>query len=721
MSLDAAMKIAISGMNASQFALANTANNIANVNTPGYARKVVQFENQTAGTDAAGVRISGVTRAIDLFLAREQLVASAQAKRFQAVAIIHDRLQSLLGSPGDNISFTGKLDSLLNSIPGLATDPGSSVRRTALVNSMDGFAAEINRISQLVQDLRAEADRRIIDSLTRVNNAILRIHELNPAIAREERVGRDATALVDQRESALREIAKVIDIRTNTMSGGIMGVSTTSGVVLLDQIPRELTYSPPATVNTQVQFPQIIVNKLDVQSNTLTPTGDVIDPNVRSGALRGLLDVRSRELPQIAAGLGEFAGQVIDALNAVHNDNSAVPAASSMTGRNVGVVATDLHASFTGKVTLATLDANNKYVNRVEIDFDANTFSTNGGGAVALGGTTIGDVLTDVNTALGAGTLVLSNGALTFAAPAGATGVATLQDATTPSARGGRGFSHFFGLNDVMSAQVPSNFDTGFAAGEVHGFGSSGIMSVSLKSADGQVAKTFDLDFASIGGANFSNVVTDLNTGLNGFGTFALDSNGAMSFSPSDTYKDYNLVVTSDATSRGASSKSLSDLFGIGDRYVQDAAFQVKVRSDILADPKKLALAKLDMSANALAGTVPALTVGDNRGVIDFQNVATRTYSFAAVGGLSATTTTLAAFGATVLGDMASKAEQSSVREKDSGALAAELEARISADSGVNLDEELANMILFQNAYAASARMIAAARDLFDILLQLSG
>ena len=83
-----------------------------------------------------------------------------------------------------------------------------------------------------------------------------------------------------------------------------MGGSTTSGVVLLDQVPRKLTYSPPATVNTQVQFPQIIVNKLDVQSKVLTPTGDVIDPNVRSGALRGLLDVRSQELPQIASGLG---------------------------------------------------------------------------------------------------------------------------------------------------------------------------------------------------------------------------------------------------------------------------------------------------------------------------------------------------------------------------------------------------------------------------------
>ena len=720
MSLDTAMKIAISGLSASQTALSNTANNIANVNTPGYARKVVQFENQTAGTEAAGVKISGVTRTVDLFLAREQLVALAQARRFQAAAIIHDRLQSLLGSPGDNVSLTGKLDDLLNNIPALTTDPASGVRRTALVNSMDTFAAEINRVSKLTQELRGEADRRISEALGRVNNAILRIHSLNPAIAREEVVGRDATALIDQRESALREIAKIVDVRVNTMTGGIMGVSTTSGVVLLDQVPRKLTYTPPGVINTQVRFSQIIVNKVDPVSQVLTPTGAVIDPNVRSGELRGLLDVRSQELPEIASSLGEFAGQVVDALNAAHNSNSTVPAASTLTGRNVGVLATDLHASFTGKVTLATLSATNNYVNRVEIDFDANTISKNGAAAVAISGTTIADVISDVNTALGAGTLVLSNGALTFAAPTGASGVAALQDATTPSARGGRGFSHFFGLNDIMSSQVPSHFDTGFAATDAHGYGNSGIMSLVLTGPNGQTAKTFSLDFASIGGANFSNVVTDLNTGLNGFGSFALDSNGAMSFTPTASYKDYKLAVTSDTTSRGASTKSLSDQFGIGDRYVQDAAFGVKVRSDILSDPKKLALAKLDLSANALAGTVPGLTSGDNRGVIDFQNVSTNLYSFAAAGSLAATKTTLSTFGATVLSDLASKAEQSALRGKDSAALAAELEARISADSGVNLDEELANMILFQNAYSASARMIRTARDLFDILLQLS-
>ena len=48
------------------------------------------------------------------------------------------------------------------------------------------------------------------------------------------------------------------------------------------------------------------------------------------------------------------------------------------------------------------------------------------------------------------------------------------------------------------------------------------------------------------------------------------------------------------------------------------------------------------------------------------------------------------------------------------------LSARVKNDSGVNLDEELANMILFQNAFNASARIVAATRDMFDELLSIA-
>ena len=57
----------------------------------------------------------------------------------------------------------------------------------------------------------------------------------------------------------------------------------------------------------------------------------------------------------------------------------------------------------------------------------------------------------------------------------------------------------------------------------------------------------------------------------------------------------------------------------------------------------------------------------------------------------------------------------------DREALKDTLAIRVSEVSGINLDEELANMILFQNAYTASARLITTARELFDTLLEIAG
>ena len=68
MTLDSAIRIGIGGLNAAQFGLTQTTNNIANVNTPGYVRREVQFETRVAGTEASGVQVAGVRRVIDLFL-----------------------------------------------------------------------------------------------------------------------------------------------------------------------------------------------------------------------------------------------------------------------------------------------------------------------------------------------------------------------------------------------------------------------------------------------------------------------------------------------------------------------------------------------------------------------------------------------------------------------------------------------------------------------------
>jgi flagellar hook-associated protein 1 FlgK len=716
-SLSASLKIGVTGLSSNQFALATTANNIANVNTEGYVRKVTNFESQYVGKDQAGVAISGISRFIDQFLVREERVASAQQNRFGAMRGLHDQLQNLLGAPDDNITFSGRLDRVFQDIANLAPDPNSTVRRASAINEMGVYGNEVGRVSRVLQDLRGEADRRINVSLTTINTAVSRINDLNPKIRGALALGDDASGLLEQRDRAVRGISKEIDLRTFDLPGGGLGLVTGSGVVLLDALVRELNKVSAGTVGTKTEFAQISVDKVNPDGSKEAIT--FLDPVVESGKLRGLLDMRDIQLPAMAIELGEMAAKVNDQLNAAHNDNSTVPAPSTMVGRNVGVLGTDAH-NFTGTVTFGMLDATSTLTGRVAVDFTGGTVSLDGAAAVAIGGTTLNDVITAVNAQFGGAALTLVNGVMTFQATGASTGVAALQDSTTPSERGGRGFAHFFGLNDVMQAIEPSHFQSGLSGTDAHGFGTTGDITLQLKGPRGQVAREFTLDFATAGATTLADAVTALNSGFSGLASFALDANGELQATPRASLSDYRILTTDDSTARGSTGVSMSDLFGIGRAYKMDQAFQVVVRPDIVLDPKKLALAKLDLSATALAGTDSALTVGDNRGVVSLQSAGVVNISFPTAGDLSPTTSTITKYAGQVLSDFALKADEVVERESDSRALADEISARIVGETGVNLEEELANMILFQNAFNASARLLQTTREMFRELLAIN-
>lgn len=66
------------------------------------------------------------------------------------------------------------------------------------------------------------------------------------------------------------------------------------------------------------------------------------------------------------------------------------------------------------------------------------------------------------------------------------------------------------------------------------------------------------------------------------------------------------------------------------------------------------------------------------------------------------------------IGSLAGNAERLS---QTNAALAADLEARVASSTGVNLDEELSNLIVYQRAYGANARVIAAVDELWQTLL----
>ncbi len=721
MSLGLVNNIALSGIQTAQAGLRTTSNNITNVNTEGYDRKVQVQEARLVGNDGAGVQVAEIRRVVDQFLAKQYLIAGADAGRYDTMAKLYERLEAVLGAPEANTTITGRLDQLFAGLGTLPIEPDSTVRRASALTDISTWSNEVSRLADQMQLLRQDADRQVVSAVEDINTQILRIHELNKIVAREAHLGNDITTLEEQREDALTKLSGYLDVSTFDMGNGFLGVTAAGGMVLVDTGYRQLDYTAAGTVSTQTVFNQIMVRKTD-PDGLMIGTGSALDPNRRSGSLDGLLTMRDEKLPQFAESLGELASVVVDRLNAVHNANVAVPPPGTMVGRNTGLRGAD-ELNFTGSVTFAMLDSSNIYADRVVIDFDGGTID-NGGGAVAIGGSTLDDLISAVNGATGFNSAVfsLSAGVLTFdATVAGNAGAVIAQDASDPSLRGGRGFSHFFGMNDLMEASGEAHFDTGFESTDSHALTAGGSMTLQLRGSAGQVAVEFDLTVANINarGTTFQAMLDELNASANmgNYVTFSMNSDGALVATPVTAFAKYDVVVTSDSTARGASSKSLSDLFGIGPRYTMDAARAVQVVDAITADTTLLALGRLDEGTDAVAGDIAAVSVGDNRGAVALHQVAQESLSFRAAGNLSATTGSLAEYSANVVSDIANNGSIADQFSKDRTAFASALQARITDLSGVNMDEELANMLIYQNAFAASARIITTVREMFDTLL----
>ena len=121
-----------------------------------------------------------------------------------------------------------------------------------------------------------------------------------------------------------------------------------------------------------------------------------------------------------------------------------------------------------------------------------------------------------------------------------------------------------------------------------------------------------------------------------------------------------------------------------------------------------------------LASDPPNLTYQVSSGNSVSQKLAalsTQSVSFAAAGGLAATSTTLSQYAGQILASISTNSTNATNRATDSQTLLSGFTSRAQAVSGVNLDQELANTVIYQNAYSASARVITVIGDLFTALI----
>jgi len=699
MSLNAILNTATSALQANQTALRVTSNNIANVNTEGYHRRLVDFAPRLTAGVLNGVTVEDVRRMADEFLAREATSATADVGRADVLNSYFERAQDLIGSLNGGSSLDARISGAMTALTQLSVDPSSPARRNAALTAVSSALNAISGMASNVQALRQDANTQLAADVSTVNGLIARVYELNLKIKTAVGTGDTSTDLLDQRDRAIADLSKYVDLRTSEQSDGRVFVSLGDGTSLISDLSSELRYQGPTSVSATTSFPPLTLQRTNPEGGNDVGTAVALEGRIRSGEMRGLLTMRDKALPDLAEQLGAVAAALTEQLNAAHNDSAAVPPPASLTGRNTGLASGD-PLNFTGNATIAVVDSQGALVQR--LDLDLSTFAT------------VGALVTAINTGLGgAGTASFTNGVLTISASGAGNGIAMQQDPTTPASRGGRGLAQFFGLNDLVNGASPSSFATGVAAGDAHGFTAGGVAQFALRGSDGAIVRNFSI---TVGGATVTDVLTSLNTAAGGTATFALDANGNMTMTPAATYSGARLEVGNDTTARGTTGVSLSQFFGLGTAMRQNQATGLAIRSDIAANGAKMALAQLDLSPATVVGDT-VLGISDNRGALALSAIANASIAIPAAGGFAAGQMSISDYAARIMSaqsDLLNTAASDRTFRND---VAEEANARRTSVEGVNLDEELSNMMIFQQAYNASARLLTTVQQMYDTLL----
>ncbi len=708
MSINSILGNALSGLNAAQLGLRSASTNISNVNTPAYARTQANIVSRNVAGAGLGVDAASLTRITDRFLLATSLSANADAAAGGAKATLLDRVQAQFGSLDDAGSLFARLNSAFVEIGSAALDPASDVRRLTAVTDVQFLFDEFARLEGELLTARSEAQRQISFNIEQANSLILQISDMNNDITLGSLQG-DSTGAENRQEALITELSEILDIKVDRTENGGAVLRTSDGVLLLGQFPLTIEGPNAGPGDLGQSFAPI---------QGRSPSGNVVElqSHFKSGALRGYLDLRDQELPALALELAEFASGTADALNAAHTNATAVPAPTTLRGRNTGLLSTDA-LNFTGQTSIALVDTAGGLVRRVDIDFDAGTLSVDGGAPTAFGAT-VGNVTTALDTALGAlGTISFTNGELRINA-AGANGVSLIQDATTPSARAGRSFAHFFGLNELVTSAQPTQFETGIVGTDAHGLGAGGALDFTITGPDGRTAAQISVPVAGVSVDDYLAALNNPATGMGRFVTFSLNGNGQLIQTPVVGAENYTTEMSADSTTRGTTGLSFSHIFGLGEgtRGTRSSAFAI--RSDIAANTNLLSLAQLELSPTTVVGDV-VLGSGDGRGGEAIQHALEQTRNFQSAGSLSGVASSLSDFAGRFATDVGSRAARALRQSDAAGALKIEAEQRLANTQGVNIDEELALMTQFQQSYNASARLIQAAKELTDTLLNI--
>lgn len=800
MGLGTSLTTAMSGLNASQQAIAVLAQNIANANNPDYTRQVVS-QSAVPGNGQAGngVRLDEVTRVTDSFISKTVINRTSKTATASTIDSYYQQTQILFGQPGASNSLDAYAQKFFNSLNTLSVSQSSATKFEA-VSAGSTLTREVSNLASGIENLRFLADGEIAESANRANQSINRIFDLNQAIVSSSSLGQSTNTLVDEVETEIKKLSQEIDVQYYYDDSGRLSLSAGGGISLIDGSNHyNLSYSPAPSVDyltDNVPSGTLSAKRVNTDgslvensTNIISTSGvkDQITTTLTSGKIVGLQQMRDQVLPAILEQLDQFAATIRDKINAVHNDGVSYPPPTSLTGTTL--IEPSAAHYWSGSVRIAALQANGQPVGEQALELNLGALSENGGvaGYVSFQGiineinqfynapqkkVSIGDIdnieLVAKSDSLTAGTgsfnFQLETTNLSETSPSYTITGVTVSDpnivvtspATFPTSAstsnagkvelGGTSFS--LNMSSGAIAAGPYTVSIGVSVSD----GNGGFLTDTITYVINERSSGLSNDRHAASSVSGSGDATTTSASSNQATLVAklVDKNGVEISKNADGeyieagYLKIEGVGTNrvgiaelDSQERGSSQTGVnktdygfSHYFGLNNFFLtgdgtngsgtEGAALTFRVRDDIAQTPSGMSIGKLQQSSESNGATRYSYEVnsGNNLAILDLADIANQRYVFIAAGGLGELEVSISNYSAQILGYNASQAAEAGTNLNKEQVILAGFEDKKNSISGVNIDEEIANSVIYQNAYAANARVISVINQMFDDLLK---
>ncbi|MGR5222027.1 flagellar hook-associated protein FlgK [Vibrio parahaemolyticus] len=303
------VNIALSGLNANRVALDVTAQNVANINTPGYSRQQAMMASLSGGkydkhSAGMGVEVTSIRRVTDQYLVKQTWSTASAANYASGYTSAMSQLENMLGA--DGFSLSAGLDSLFASLNDATTKPESNPLRQQVINESEALARRFNTLTESLHNQHKDVHDQRNAAIAQANSLMSNIADVNKQIVEMQGTGGNPAQLMDTRDALVGELSKIMEVKTTDQADGSIQLALVSGQPLVmgadaSKVTAVPDPSDPYLADIQIEF----------GNQTFAAKGDV------GGKLGALNDYQVDVLKPYQQAIDDMARNLADEFNAV--------------------------------------------------------------------------------------------------------------------------------------------------------------------------------------------------------------------------------------------------------------------------------------------------------------------------------------------------------------------------------------------------------------------